>query len=372
MTVERLGLARLGSIVAPFDVSATDGSDGAGISLAIEDPDGRVLAVAGAPGTRGTKIEVQRTIEAGGRTIGRVVGRGTTDPTLLEALVGSVAAGLMALAELSDETIARSDRAAATAVRLEAELTLGRRIQRSLIPLVPPAIPGYEVASHYEAAREVGGDFFDVFRIRGRAGRVAICIADVTGKGIAAALLMAFTRPLLHAAVDNLRTPAAALEQTNRILVEERRSSLFITGLCATVELRRGIVRLANAGHEPPLLVPADGGPISWLEGSGPLLGAFARLDLVERVVPLAPGDLIVFYTDGVTDAQAPSGLRFGDDRLIEALESARGGTASDAVEAICDAYHRFQADQPNADDVAIVALRRAPRQRSVRGGAAR
>ncbi len=315
---------------------------------------------------------MHRTIDVGGRAIGRVVGRGTTDRALLEAVVGSVVAGLTVLAELSDETIGRSDAAAATAVRLEAELALGRRIQRSLIPLVPPAIPGYEVASHYEAAREVGGDFFDVFRVRGRAGRVAICIADVTGKGVAAALLMAFTRPLLRAAVDHLRTPAAALEQTNRILVDERRSALFITALCATVELRRGIVRLANAGHEPPLLVPADGGPISWLEGNAPLLGAFARLDLVERVVPLAPGDLILFYTDGVTDAQAPSGLRFGDQRLIEALESARGGTASDAVEAVCDAYHRFQADQPNADDVAIVALRRAPRRRSVRGGATR
>ena len=369
MTVERLGVGRLGSILAPFD-GAADG--GTGISLAIEDPDGHPLAAAGTPRNGDAAIEVHRSIDVDGRAIGRVVGRGTTDRALLEAVVGSIVAGLTALAELSDEAIERSETAAATAVRLEAELALGRRIQRSLIPLVPPTIPGYEVASHYEAAREVGGDFFDVFRIRGRAGQVAICVADVTGKGVAAALLMAFTRPLLHAAVDNLRTPVAALEQTNRILVDERRSSLFITGLCATVELRRGIVRLANAGHEPPLLVPADGGPITWLEGNGPLLGAFARLDLVERVVPLAPGDLILFYTDGVTDAQAPSGLRFGDDRLIEALESARGGTASDVVAAVCDAYHGFQADQPNADDVAIVALRRAPSRRSIRGGTTR
>ena len=316
----RLGVARLRSIIAPFDRDPADGSGGIGISLAIEDPDGRVLAAAGARAARSSAVDVRRTIEIDGNVIGRVVARGTADRALLEAVVASVVASLAVIAELSDDTTMRSDAAAATAVRLEAELALGRRIQRSLIPLVPPTIPGYEVASHYEAAREVGGDFFDVFRIRGRAGRAAICIADVTGKGIAAALLMAFTRPLLHAAVDHAGTPAAALEQTNRILVEERRSALFITGLCATLELRRGIVRLANAGHEPPLLVPADGGPISWLEGGGPLLGAFARLDLVEQVVPLAPGDLIVFYTDGVTDAQAPSGLRFGDRRLIEAL----------------------------------------------------
>ena len=370
MTVERLGLARLGSIVAPFDGTGVDGADGSGISLAIEDPDGRVLATAGAPGNRGTAIEVDRPIEAGGRAIGRVVGRGTTDRALLEAVVSSVAAGLTALAELSNETISRSDAAAATAVRLEAELALGRRIQRSLIrssrrrsrAMRSPAITRRRARSAATSSTCSGSG--------AGAGRVAICIADVTGKGVAAALLMAFTRPLLRAAVDHLRTPAAALEQTNRILVDERRSALFITALCATVEQRRGIVRLANAGHEPPLLVPADAGPISWLEGNAPLLGAFARLDLVEQVIQLAPGDLILFYTDGVTDAQAPSGLRFGDDRLIEALESARGGTANDAVEAVCDAYHRFQADQPNADDVAIVALRRAPRRRSLGGHA--
>jgi Stage II sporulation protein E (SpoIIE) len=369
MLAERLGVARLGSIVAPFDRGETDGT---GISLAIEDPQGRVLAAAGRPADQRSAIEVRLAIEVDGHEIGQVVGRGTTDRALLEAVVGSVVAGLALAGELWDETSARSDAATAAALRLDAELALGRRIQRSLIPLVPPTIPGYEVAGHYEAAREVGGDFFDVFSVRGRAGRVAICIADVTGKGVAAALLMAFTRPLLRAAVDHVGTPAAALEQVNRILVDERRSSLFITGLCATVELRRGIVRIANAGHEPPLLVPADGGPISWLEGNGPLLGAFARLDLVERVVRLAPGDLILFYTDGVTDAQAPSGLRFGDHRLAEALESARGATASDTVKAVCDAYHRFQAEQPNADDVAIVALRRAPRRRSVRAGGSR
>ena len=224
-------------------------------------------------------------------------------------------------------------------------------------------IEGYELADHYEAARQVGGDFFDAFRMRGRAGRFALCIADVTGKGIAAALLMAFARPLLRSAVDNVRTPAAALELVNRILVEERRSALYITALCATVELRRGLLRLANAGHEPPLLVPADGGPITWLEGSGPLLGAFTRLDLVEQTIRLAPGDLVLLYTDGVTDAQASSGERFGDERLLEAVEAARGGTAAEVVDAVCGAYHGFQAEQPNADDVTLLAIRRAPRK---------
>ena len=361
MDLDRLGIERLRSLLEPFDGEAPGALDRPGVALAIEDHSGHVLVTSGGE-VDPAAITVRSTIELAGEPIGQVVARGIADRRLLEAIAGSIGAAVAALAELSGERLAMADDAAAAVVRLDAELALGRRIQRSLVPLVPATISGYEIATHYEAAREVGGDFFDVFRIRGRRGRLAICIADVSGKGIAAALLMAFVRPLLRAAVDHVRSPARALEQTNRILVDERRSALFITALCATVELRGGILRLANAGHEPPLLVPGR-------RRADRLAGGLRAAP--RRVRPARPcgarrhprpGDLVLLYTDGVTDAQAPSGLRFGDHRLIEALETARGGSAADAVEAVCDAYHRFQADQPNADDVAIVALRRAPR----------
>lgn len=98
---------------------------------------------------------------------------------------------------------------------------------------------------------------------------------------------------------------------------------------------------------------------MTWLEASGPLLGVFAPLDLAERSISLEPGDLLLFYTDGVTDAQAPSGERFGDARLLGTVEASRGGTAAEIVSALRDAYHRFQARMPAADDVTIVAIRR-------------
>lgn len=345
MRLEGASRDQLRSIIGPFD--ATE----AGISILIEDLDGAVVASAGVVAADDASKDVRQEIAVAGEVIGRVVGRGVVGSPLIEAIVASVAASVGALA--GGPQIANA--------RLEAELALARKIQRSFVPLIPPDIPGYELATHYEAAREVGGDFFDVFRIRGRSGRLAITIADVTGKGIAAALLMAFTRPLLHAAVDHAATPGNALERTNQILVQERRSSLFITALCAFVDLRRGALRLANAGHEPPLLVPAGDGPIAWLEASGPLLGAFARLDLAECSIALAPGDLVLLYTDGVTDTQAPSGERFGDERLVDAVRASRGRTAAQVVAAVRDAYHEFQGEMPAADDVTIVAIRRNP-----------
>ncbi len=123
---------------------------------------------------------------------------------------------------------------------------------------------------------------------------------------------------------------------------------------------------MANAGHEPPLLVPRDGSPIVALEGSGPLLGAFPSLDLVETVTRLAPGDTAVLYTDGVTDARSSSGEHFGDDRLLAAIEAARGGSAASLVESITGAVDRFQGGTPPADDVTLLVIAR--RTRLVRG----
>ena len=342
--------ARLGPILSPFDVAES------GLSLVVEDVDGRPLASAGAA-VEGAAVEAVEEIRCGpGKAaIGRVVGRGSGP--LVEAVVTSLAASLAALASTSHQ----HEPGGTAAHRLEAELALSRRIQRSFVPLAAPELRGYDIASHYDPAREVGGDFFDVFPLRGRGSRAAFVIADVTGKGIAAALLMAFARPLIRAAIDNTHDPVAALDRTNMILVEERRSTLFITALCAILDLRSGELRVANAGHEPPLVVPGDGRPTHWLTGSGPLLGAFASLDLVECVTRLDPGDLVLLYTDGVTDMRGASGERFGDDRLVAAVEAARGGSAQASVDAVVEALRAFQGVEPAADDVTILAIRRYP-----------
>jgi hypothetical protein len=364
-------LSRLLAAFAPIDPD---------LSITLEDAQGHALATSGGTITPvGARRRIRREIEVGGEIAGRLVivagsgadADGVGSTRRAEALANAIGSSLeMLLAHAVARRAAErapgagSERTIdAGGTRLDAELALARRIQRSFVPLTSPDIAGYEIASHYEAAREVGGDFFDVFRLRTRAGRLAIVIADVTGKGIAAALLMAFARPLLHAAIDNTAAPVAALERTNRILVDEGGSSLFITALCAIVDLGTGRLRVGNAGHEPPLIVPAGDGPIRWLSGSGPLLGAFTQLELSECVTDLDEGDLVVLYTDGVTDARAVSGERFGDDRLVGVVEAHRAAPPTDLVRALAAAVRDHQTGMPPADDVTIVAIRRLPRQ---------
>jgi sigma-B regulation protein RsbU (phosphoserine phosphatase) len=242
---------------------------------------------------------------------------------------------------------------------LEADLALGRLQQRTIVSLLAPDVDGYDLASHYEPARQIGGDFFELFRLRRRGHPLGVVIADVAGKGIAAALLMAFARPVIHSALTAASGPADALERTNHILVDELHTALFITALVGRLDVRTGQLRMANAGHEFPLLVPADGGPIRAVEGCGPLMGAFSPLDVREIDIRLGPGDQLVLYTDGVTDSRAPSGERFGKPRLIETLERVRGRTAHELVAAVRDEVAAFRQSMEPVDDVTIVAIGR-------------
>ena len=341
----------LDAVVAPFRAVdpglclRIEGADGYPIASTTLDPPGLDAVTRGIPGgaLAGGRIRVWGSAAGGGL--------GTAIAESLSAALGA--------APVTDLALAAQH--AANARRIEEELANGRRLQRAFVALKPPDVPGYDIAAHYEAAREVGGDFFDLFRLRKRGRPLSVVIADVSGKGIAAALLMAFVRPLLHAAIDHTTGPAQALERTNKILVEERRSSLFITALAARLDVRTGHLCLANAGHEPPLIVRADGSPPIWLEGAGPLVGGFPRLDVPEISTDLEPGDLALLYTDGITDARATSGERFDEWRLLAALESSRGGTAQEVIATISDSVCAFQEPAPPADDITIVAIRRLP-----------
>ncbi len=239
---------------------------------------------------------------------------------------------------------------------------MARRIQRTLVDLSDTTLDGWDLASEYRPARAIGGDFFDTFPILvgdGSGRRLGLVIADVSGKGISAALLMAFVRPVLRTALDRSGDPVAALERTNLILATERRTGLFVTALCAAVDLDSGLLTFASAGHEPPLLVPAGGSDARWIEGGGPLLGAFPRLDVEPVEVALAPGDGFIMYTDGITDATDGAGRRFGEDRLRAALTPSMRAGADALVRPVIDAVDSFRGDAEPADDIAVLAIHR-------------
>jgi sigma-B regulation protein RsbU (phosphoserine phosphatase) len=189
-----------------------------------------------------------------------------------------------------------------------------------------------------------------------------VVIADVSGKGIAAALLMAFVRPIIRSALDRSGDPVTALERINQILVEERRTGLFVTILCGVLDLESGVFRYANAGHEPPLLAAPTGADPVWVEGGGPLVGMFDRLGLTEQRLEVGPGERLVLFTDGITDAASPTGERFGYERLRRVVaESCRTGSAVDTCRAVIQGVLAFQGDALPADDLALLVLRRLP-----------
>jgi serine phosphatase RsbU (regulator of sigma subunit) len=346
---------------------------------AVEIVDNAGARLAGRPVDQGHerasgRIEADIVVE--GVPIARVVASGgAAAGTGLRAAIEALA---IAIGELTGERSAReaAERAlrghrgqhTAEALGIDAaELAKGRRQQRSIVTIEAPDVPGYELASHYAPAREIGGDFFELFRIPRRGKPLGIVIADVTGKGLDAALLMAFARPVMHSALSAASGPSDALARTNRVLVGEHRGTLFITAVVCVLHPPTGRVRIASAGHEAPLLVPGDGGPVTEVGRAGVLLGAWDTVAAPETEITLGPGDTLVFYTDGVTDAVAPSGERFGDKRLLAAIEASRTGSPQDMVAAVRDRVLAFAGSAEPADDVTLVAVGRSHRRRRSR-----
>jgi phosphoserine phosphatase RsbU/P len=284
-------------------------------------------------------------IHLAGTVAGFVVAEAGANPSLLRLLARAI-----------ELTVGGMHEAEARA-RMAQELAIGRQIQLALIPRHFPEIAGWEFGAAYEAALEVGGDLYDVFTLRGRTDRLGLIVADVTGKGIPAALLMADVRALLHAAADNASGPGDALRRVNRILVGERKVSQFVTAAILVIDTVSGEVRLASAGHEPPLVVRA--GTVEPLAAAGPLLGAFRDADFEEETTMLADGDAIVLYTDGVTETRDMSGAFFGEEALVAALAAADGGTAGSLIDAVLARTRAFRGAADAFDDLALLVARR-------------
>ncbi|MBN1315507.1 MAG: SpoIIE family protein phosphatase [Anaerolineales bacterium] len=250
---------------------------------------------------------------------------------------------------------ARLYRVAVEKGRMEQELRMAREIQRSLLPSAPPSLAGYDVAADWQAAREVAGDFYD-FIANGR--QMGVLIADVSDKGAPAAIFMAVARNLIRAAAAGAGTPLEAIRRANQLITAESRSGMFVTAFYLALSPDDGLVQYVNAGHNLPILRRANGELLELHKG-GMALGWFDDNPLIQDCVEMEPGDLLVLYTDGVTDACNTNVEEYGIGRLKATLSACNGLSAQQALARIRNSVSDFAGDAVASDDITLVAIRR-------------
>jgi sigma-B regulation protein RsbU (phosphoserine phosphatase) len=238
--------------------------------------------------------------------------------------------------------------------RQDRELAFARDIQRSLFPPAPPAVPGVALAAVSVPSQEVGGDHYDFIPLPD--GRLALAVADVSGKGTPASLLMASVHASLRALAGTL-DPAALLTRLNRFLYDSTQPHRYVTMFYAELDPAARRLDFVNAGHVPPCLLSASGAEIR-LACGGPVVGLLEDVSFEIGSLDLAPGDLIAMVSDGVTEACSPDDREFGERRLFDSLRSSREGGAEDALGAIVDAVHAWTGPAGCGDDLTAVVLK--------------
>jgi sigma-B regulation protein RsbU (phosphoserine phosphatase) len=240
-------------------------------------------------------------------------------------------------------------------------LDVAREIQASFLPGSLPQPPGWQVSAYWQAARQVGGDFYDFFPLRSEEGheRWGVAIADVADKGVPAALYMALSRTLLRTMAINLISPAATLGRVNLLLQADSRSGFFVTVLYGVWEPGAGTFRYGVGGHHPPLWIDASG-RMRPAPGHGAALGVYETLTYEEHEIRIGPGDALVLYTDGLLDAVNAWDEDFGMERLGEVLRQAHGCSAEALRDAIVAAVREHVGGVEAFDDVTLIVLKRS------------
>jgi len=245
--------------------------------------------------------------------------------------------------------------------RLERELQMARQVQVSLLPKETPRIPGWEFASCWLPARQVSGDFYDFMNISGE--QPGLVIADVSDKGMPAALFMGLTRAILRASMDQVNSPVEGIIRANRLICADSPNSMFVTMFYAQVNPQVGEVTYVNAGHNPPLLYHCCGdsqdGQVHWLSKTGMAVGVLTDTLYTQQIVRFEPGDFMLLYTDGVVDAESPQGEPFGTSRLQSVVIENRNETAAEMIQALEDSLAVHVGDHEPFDDVTILAIKR-------------
>ena len=241
--------------------------------------------------------------------------------------------------------------------RLEHEVQLARQIQKTFLPDHLPEISGWNLAATWITARQVGGDFYDVFELPGR--RLGLFIADVSDKGIPAALFMALTRTLVKAVVYDTSSPAEAMKRVNALIIPDNQQGMFVTAVYGVLKLESGEFTYANAGHNPPLWLCGATRKMESLRRTGAALGIIEDVPMEDRMITLEHDDFLLLYTDGLTEAFSPDDETYGDERLQKVLEGTKAETARGVLDALEASVRKFMGTIPPADDLTMLGVKR-------------
>ena len=282
-------------------------------------------------------------------------GRFTEDHLKLLTTLASVAAIRVENAKLVEARLQQE--------RLERELQLAMEIQQRFQPAAPPQIAGYELQGISFPCYEIGGDYYDF--IRRADGRLVIALGDVSGKGTAAALLMSSLHAAIHAQTGSHDTLVDTVSAVNKYLAENIPPNRFVTLFFAELDPESGALSFLNAGHNPPLIVHAAG-TVEQLSSGGLPLGIKGDAEYREGRTHLKPGDVLVIYSDGVTEAASPNGEEFGPTRLYEVVSRNVDASAAGIRDRIESALTKFSQGTPAADDITLVIVKRQAETRGL------
>ena len=240
-------------------------------------------------------------------------------------------------------------------VALQNELDVARGMQQSILPTRFPKDPSYAVYGKMQPARNVGGDFFDVMYLND--GRVGLAVADVSDKGVPAALFMMSSRTLLKGAAIGVGLPGEVLREVNDLLIEDNEGGMFVTLLYAVYDPSSRELTYANGGHNSPLVVHPDGTSALFPLTDGIALGIAPDLSYKQNTVTLSPGDSVIFYTDGVTEAMNSEEEEFGLDPLSEFFRTNPPENPEETTAAVFDAVNAFAGEMAQSDDITCLVL---------------
>lgn len=241
-------------------------------------------------------------------------------------------------------------------VGMKEQIKLAAQIQQDLLPKAPPSLPGYDIAACSVAAQMVGGDYYDFIHVKD--ARWAICLGDVSGKGLPASLLMANLQATLRGQTALDTEVGATIKRSNRLLYESTDPEKFATLFMAVLDASRHTLSFCNAGHEHPMIFKTGSAPARLATG-GMALGVLDDFPYEEGSTSLDPGDTLVIYSDGIPDAVNEFESPFGEDRLMRAVEANAGASADVLMQKIVEAVHTHEQGAARIDDLTIVILKR-------------